>query len=115
MSHHWLRCGEIHKGRDDTLSVKGTKYRSSAVHASCMYASGSASGLNTCALAIGAMSRQNSVVAASGMGSSPYVARHVDDQAQFRGLLAHLDIVAMVAAREATLRRQRELVQRRIF
>src|SRR5262245_12376907 len=76
-----------------------------------MYASGSASGLKTCDFAMAGMSRQNSVVAASGMGSPPDFVRHLDHQPQFRGLLAHLDVVAVIAAREAALWRQRELFQ----
>ena len=57
-SAHLFWLGEIHSGREDTVSLNGTYHRRSSVAASAMCTSGFASGLNTSA--IGAMSRQNS-------------------------------------------------------
>src|SRR5215831_17045141 len=82
-----------------------------------MYASGSASGLKTFDFSMAGMLRQNSVVACSGMSPpelTPHLARDVDHQAQFGCLLTHLDVVAMEAARKSALRRERQLLERRM-
>src|SRR5690348_1820161 len=65
MSHQLLALGEIHSGREDTVSVKGTYILSSSSATFDRYWSGIEWGLNT--FSMGFKPRQNSLPASSAM------------------------------------------------